>query len=269
MIAEKPGAHASEVQDYYRRILPFLDLELADRGDAGFWTAAAGAPTGRRVLELGAGSGRATAFLARRASRVVAVDISLDLLAVARRRLAGLPVDLVAADMRHLRLGERFDLVAAVDDPFSHCTRDEDRDRALATAARHLAPEGRFVLDAAWLPPAERRAAACPEGRVCERLHLEPLAGDGGTGGDAGLVVREEWRCDPESRLCDVRFEYRRRGAAVATAGFAARLWSVAELEQRCQAAGLAITALWGDYDRRPWDRRTSTRLIAEARLRS
>ena len=63
------------VRDYYRRILPFYDLELADRGDGELWAWAASAPPGCRVLELGAGTGRATAFLARTAGRVVALEL--------------------------------------------------------------------------------------------------------------------------------------------------------------------------------------------------
>jgi SAM-dependent methyltransferase len=209
------------------------------------------------VLELGAGTGRATAFLARAASRVVALDLSLDLAAVARRRLAGIPgASVLVADMRQVRLAARFDLVVAVDDPFVHLIEDDDRDRALATVARHLAPGGRFVLDAAWLSPPRRRAAARPPGLRVERRH----------GAHGELAVREEWRCEAGSRRCAVRFAYLLHGEPVAAAEFPGRLWSLAEMERRFRRAGLAITALWGDYDRRPWDRITSPRLIAEAR---
>src|ERR1044071_81050 len=96
---------AGEVRTYYRRILPFFDRELADRGDEEFWTWAASSPPGCRVLELGAGTGRATAFLARTAGRVVAFDLSTDLPAVARRRLAlAANVRLLVADMREIDL---------------------------------------------------------------------------------------------------------------------------------------------------------------------
>src|SRR6185295_3588175 len=93
------------------------------------------------VLELGAGTGRATAALAETAGRIVACDLAPELIARARRRLAHLPhVALLGADMRELELAARFDPVVAVYDPFVHLTDDEDRDRALATVARHLAP---------------------------------------------------------------------------------------------------------------------------------
>jgi SAM-dependent methyltransferase len=256
-MADPGGAAAgsSEVRDYYHQILPFYDAELADRGDGELWAWAAGAPAGCRVLELGAGTGRATAALARAGARVVALELAPEMIAAARRKLAGLPnVWFVAADMREIPLRPRFDLVTAIDDPFVHLTADEDRERAFSAAAGHLVPGGRFLLDAAWFSPDRRHAAGGPEGLVKE------------SSGRGGLTVRETWRCDPSTRLCTARYEYFVQGRRVRAASFPARLWSREELEHRARAAGLQVTHLWGDYDRRPWDRATSPRLIAELR---
>jgi SAM-dependent methyltransferase len=249
------GAVSSEVRSYYRQVLPFYDRELADRGDGELWAWAASAPPGCRVLELGAGTGRATASLARTGAQVVALELAPEMIAVARQRLSGLSnVWFVAADMREAPLRPRFDLVAAIDDPFVHLTADGDRERAFSTAARHLVPGGRFLLDAAWFSPDQRHAAGGPEGLVKENA------------GRGGLEVRETWRCDPASRLCTARFEYFVQGRKEQEASFPARLWSLEELEHRARVTGLRITHLWGDYDRRPWDRATSPRLIAELR---
>lgn len=245
---------SSTVRSYYRRVLPFYDLELADRGDEKLWTWAASDPAGCRVLELGAGSGRATAFFARSAGLVVGLDLSPEMIAVARQRLAGAPnVVLAVADMRAAELRIRFDLVAAVDDPFVHLVEDKDRERAFATAARHLAPGGRFILDAAWFSPDQRREAGSKQGLVKEH------SGN-------GLEVCETWSCDPRARLCTASFAYKRHGETVERASFPARLWSREELEHRALVAGLTVAHLWGDYDRRPWVRTTSPRMIAELR---
>jgi len=242
------------VRSYYHRILPFYDLELADRGDGELWAWAASLPPGCRVLELGAGTGRATAFLARTAGRVMALELSPEMIAAGRPRTAGLPnVSFVAADMREVPLRSRFDLVVAVDDPFVHLTGDEDRDRGFATVAHDLVPGGRFLLDAAWFSPDQRHTAGRPEGLVKEHS-------------GHGLKVRETWHCDPEARLCTASYEYFENGQRVQEASFPARLWSREELEHRARVASLQITHLWGDYDRRPWDRTTSPRLIAEMR---
>ena len=249
-------SNADDVREYYHRVLPFYDAELRERGDEGFWIWAASLPAGCRVLEVGAGTGRATAFLARAAGRVVAFDLSPEMVAVARRRLASQRhVSLLVADLRNARFAERFDLVAAVNDPCVHLTGDADRDRALATMAEHLAPGGRVILDAGWLSP-ERRRIAEAQGLVEDRQPARHLS------------VRETWRCSTGTRLCTSAFEYRLDGQLNAEASFPARLWSRAELTERCAAAGLVITRLWGDYDRRPWDRNTSPRLIAEMQAR-
>jgi SAM-dependent methyltransferase len=252
--APTPGT-TKEVRDYYSEILPYFEMELEDRGDENFWTWAASTPEGCRVLEMGAGTGRATQHLARVAARVVAFDLSPELIAVARKRLADLPhVDFLAADIRAFEIQERFDLVVAVDDPLVHLTRGADRDSAFRNAARHLAPGGRFLLEVAWFPPERRRAACDPGGLVDERTTRH------------GLTVREVWRCDRETRQCSARFEYEMEGRTTAEASFPARIWSMTELKRRCRTAGLEITNLWGDYDRRPWDRATSSRLIVEMR---
>lgn len=245
-----------QIREYYHRVLPFYETELKGRGDEELWVWAASEPAGCRVLEIGAGTGRATRFLARTAGRVVAFDLSLEMTVVARRHFAEQPhVSFLVADLRTLQLAERFDLIAAVDDPFVHLTKDEDRERAFARVAEHLASNGCFLLDAAWLSP-ERRHTAEEGGLVEER------------GEEGGLSVREVWRCDAGSRLCTTRFEYRVDGRLEAKASFPSRLWSLAEIRARCRAAGLEITRLWGDYDRRPWDRATSSRLIAEMRCK-
>lgn len=244
-----------EIREYYHRVLPFYEAELKDRGDGKLWEWAASEPSGCRVLEIGAGTGRATRFFARTAGHVVAFDLTPEMIAIARQRFAGQShVSVLVADLRTLRLDERFDLIAAVDDPFVHLTEDEDRDRAFAAVAEHLAPGGRFLLDAAWLSPERRHEAE--DGKLVEEREAE-----------GGLTVREVWRCEPESRRCITRFEYRVDGQLEAKASFPSRLWSIGEIEERARAAGLEITETWGDFDRRPWDRATSQRLIVEMRL--
>jgi SAM-dependent methyltransferase len=254
---DESGARLGDgVREYYHCVLPFYDAELKDRGDETFWAWAASEPAGCRVLEIGAGTGRATRSLARTAGHVVAFDITPEMIAVARRRFEKHSrVSFLVADLRTLKLAQRFDLIVAVDDPFVHLTEDEEREHAFAGVAEHLASQGRFLLDAAWLSPARRQAAQA-EGLVEERET------------DGGLAVREIWRCGAGTRLCTTRFEYRLDGRLAAKASFPSRLWSLDELRDRCRTAGLEITQMWGGFDHRPWDRKTSPRLIAEMRSR-
>ncbi len=245
---------------HYALVAPFIDAELARRGDERFWERIAREHRGQWVLELGAGTGRVTAILARFAGAVVAVDLSADMLDRARARLARLRrVTLSVADMRTLALGEQFDLVVAANDPFSHLVEDEDRAQAMETAARHLVPGGELVLDALWLPGDEAGAARGDTGR--ERARIVSLGGQ-------ALLVRERWRCNRFSRRCEAHYEYQMAGQTLAVSTFVARYWSMTELEVRCARAGLAITRCWGSYAGDPWDEQTARCLVVVARKR-
>ena len=216
-----------------------------------------------RALDLGCGTGRVTEILARSAERVAGIDLSPAMIARARARFARSDdlresprrPWLVVADMRRVAFAGRFELIAAGGDPFAHLPDDADRDRALAAVVAQLAPAGRFILEALWFPPARRERALGPGGLSIEHP------------GEA-LTVRERWWCAADGR-CRARYEYLRDGRRLDTAEFAARHWTIDELEERCRRAGLAVTARWGAADRTPWHPERSARLLVEARPRT
>jgi SAM-dependent methyltransferase len=229
-----------EVRRYYHTVAPFLDAELADRGDEEFWHS-----YGRgHVLELGCGSGRVTRWLVGPDGWVLGIDVCPELLYRARTVRAALAL----ADMRRLPLRTSFDTIVAADDPFSHLTQDEDRERALAEVARCLGPGGRFVLDALWFVEPGERQSTREVGLGSRRVH-----------------VTEHWRCDAHTHCCTTEYRYEIGRGEPQRARFEARYWTPAELRERFDSAGMRITQWWGGYDRRPWDEHSSERLIVEA----
>ena len=122
---------------HYRDDLPFYTRLAEDYGSP--------------VLELGAGTGRVTAALARAGHKVVAVDSSSAMLERAETRLREASllerVTLVQADMRSFRLEQRFPLIVAPFNTLMHLYTVSDQDAALAEVRRHLAPGGAFALD--------------------------------------------------------------------------------------------------------------------------
>jgi SAM-dependent methyltransferase len=98
-IAEQLGAAADGPAQPHER---YLLSHLPARCDA--------------VLELGCGTGEFSRRLARRARRVVAVDLSPEMIRVARARSASFPnIDFVVGDMTALPMaGARFDCVASL-----------------------------------------------------------------------------------------------------------------------------------------------------------
>ncbi|MFE1928952.1 class I SAM-dependent methyltransferase [Streptomyces sp. NPDC059474] len=98
------------------------DAELYDRARPGYppelfddLMEVAGTGPGCRVLEVGAGTGKATLPLAERGCRITAVELGADMAAVARRNLAGFEaVEIVTADFETWPLPEEpFDAVVS------------------------------------------------------------------------------------------------------------------------------------------------------------
>ena len=100
---------------------------------------------GRRVLDLGCGTGRALAPLLERGYEVVGCDLSPAMLAVAMERHPG--VELHVADMRSLpELGE-FDLVLCLDDAVNYLLDEHELGAAMASIRSVLAETGLLVFD--------------------------------------------------------------------------------------------------------------------------
>jgi SAM-dependent methyltransferase len=101
---------------------------------------------GRRLLDVGCGTGKSFLPMLERGWRVTACDISPSMLELARAK-AGDEVELSVADMRELpRFGE-FDLVWALDDAINYLLSGEELAEALSGMRANMAPGGLLMFD--------------------------------------------------------------------------------------------------------------------------
>ncbi len=112
---------------------------------------------GQGLLELACGTGRVLLRLAADGVRAVGLDLSPEILAVARAKSEGLAgVEWVQADMSAFDLGETFGLVLITGHAFQHLNTPLEQAACLQCAYRHLEPGGRLVIhvdkpDFLWL----------------------------------------------------------------------------------------------------------------------
>jgi SAM-dependent methyltransferase len=128
----------NQVAEQYHGVRPPLPPELFDE-----LVALTDIPPGGRVLEVGAGTGRATTTLARLGYQVVAVELGDALADVARRNLAPFPnTEVITASFEDWPLPrERFDVVTAFD-----AWHWLDPEIALDKAAAALRPGGAIAI---------------------------------------------------------------------------------------------------------------------------
>lgn len=101
--------------------------------------------TGRRLLDLGCGTGKSFMPMLERGWEVTAADISPAMVELARRKV-GDRARLLVADTRRLpRLGE-FDLVWSLDDAINYLLDGAELEQALRAIRPNLAPETGLLL---------------------------------------------------------------------------------------------------------------------------
>jgi SAM-dependent methyltransferase len=102
--------------------------------------------SGKRLLDVGCGTGLSFITLLAQGWEVTGCDISPLMLEKAREKV-GEDVSLVVADMRELpELGE-FDLIWSVDDAVNYLMSREELEAALRGMRRNLAPDGIVLFD--------------------------------------------------------------------------------------------------------------------------
>jgi SAM-dependent methyltransferase len=106
------------------------------------------------IVELAVGTGRVAIAIAKETGkRVIGIDGSPKMLALARERAVGLPVDLHEGDMRDFVLGEPVDLIICPGRSLLHLPTWADRRRAFESVAGALKPGGRFAWNAFAMSP--------------------------------------------------------------------------------------------------------------------
>ena len=180
------------------------------------------------IVELAVGSGRvAVPVAARTGKRVLGIDSSPAMLALARERAeaAEVELELEECDMRELSLPEPAALVYCPFRSLLHLPTWRDRRRVFERVADNLRPRGRF----AWNAFVFDFAIA---GHLHGRWHEQP--------------VRHRVDYVPADNRIDITFE---NGARIS-------LWWVSrgEWEALLDVSGLETEAVYGGFDRRPLD---------------
>jgi predicted RNA methylase len=224
----------------YDAFAPVYDRFAADMiEDVAFYVALAGEARGP-VVELAVGTGRVAIPIAQRTGRrVIGIDVSVEMLAVARRSAAdaGVELDLRQGDMRELALDEPTDLVICPFRAMLHLRDHAERVQVMRGVRNSLLPEGRFAWNAFVFDPA-----------VAEEI-------GGIWRGDHGVRNRSTY--DFDERRIDLELE----GGAIV------HLWWLdrEEWEAAVAESGLEVEALYGWFDRRAFDE-TSREFVYVAR---
>jgi SAM-dependent methyltransferase len=186
---QTPETTADPAEHAYASLAPFWDRFTADY-DYDLWLARIDdrARTlgvfGRRLLDIGCGTGRSFAPMLGRGYDVTACDLSGDMVDVARGKFADVVEEIFVADMRALPACGEFDLVTCIDDAINYLLSDEELADAFRGVADVLAPGGVYAFDVNSLNTyrttfAQTFVSEDPGGVFCWRGETQPAFGPG------------------------------------------------------------------------------------------
>jgi len=194
------------------------------------------------VLELAAGPAEHSREFARRGIPATALDLNAAMCAYAAEQAAGLPVEVVHADMTDFELGRRFDLVVTMLDSTAHLMTLDAFVAHLDRAAAHLADGGLYVLEmshpADRLTDAKRSTTSWP-------FKTGPLTGTVIWGEPDDLM-------DPITQITDdhVTITVTQDGVTRVISGVVPyRFWTATEVTAAVRLSGaLRIVRQYGDF---------------------
>jgi SAM-dependent methyltransferase len=177
------------------------------------------------VVELMVGSGRvAIPVVGETGKPLLGIDSSPAMLAIARERAAGLPLELREGDVRELELDEPAGLIYVPFRSLLHLQGWHDKRRVFERVAASLRPGGRFAFNAFAF---DHRIASALDGKTQEQ----------------GGVVHTIGYAPAENRIDIVREDGERLSLWWATRS---------EWEGLLDVAGLEVEARYGWFDKRP-----------------
>lgn len=194
-------------------------------------------PGAATLLDLGCGTGGHAFPLANLGYAVTGVDLSEVSLGLAQAKRAGAPgtpPEFHHGDIRTLRLGQTYDVVAALFHVLSYQTSADDLRQTLTTAQEHLLPGGLFLCDF-WHGPG---VLSDPPKVAVKRLAGEGLA----------ITRIAEPTMHPDRNVVDVRFTLFAHDTASDSISQTTELHSMRyffdmELRDKLAEAGLTVLA--------------------------
>lgn len=187
------------------------------------------------ALELAIGTGRVALPLAQHGVRVDGIELSPDMLSRLRDKTGGADLRVVLGDMTTATTGEQYPLVYLVFNTIYNVLTQDRQVECFRNAARHLAPDGVFVVEAAppwaWL-------------RGEQYVDVERIT--------TTSVTLDVNAYDRVTQILDEN--HVRIGADGITLGpISCRLASPAELDLMARLAGLRLVDRFGGWDREPF----------------
>jgi SAM-dependent methyltransferase len=193
---------------------------------------------GRPALELAIGTGRIAIPLAEKGVRVDGIELSPHMVERLRAKMGSHPIHVTIGDMSTTTTNQRYGLVYLVFNTIFNLLTADDQIRCFQNAARHLTPDGYFVIETAlphaWISPDQP-----------DYVHAEHVGSD--------TVALDVARYDPATQLLEENH------VSLTTHGITitpivCRLITPGEMDLMARIAGMRLIDRYANWQKTPFD---------------
>jgi ubiquinone/menaquinone biosynthesis C-methylase UbiE len=203
-----------------------------------------------RVLEVACGTGRITLQLAKDGVDITGLDISSELLDIARAKSVGMSnVNWVLGDMRTFEIGTKFGCVIIPGHSFQFMNTPDDQVKCLEQIKRHLVPDGLVAIhldhqDFVWLAGLlGKKEPVREKSRILKHLTT-----------NRNFCQSFAWTFEPSTQTATIQTNWEE----VDENGDVIQTWEMEpmrlhcvfpfEMEHLLSRVGLSIEAVYGDF---------------------
>jgi 2-polyprenyl-3-methyl-5-hydroxy-6-metoxy-1,4-benzoquinol methylase len=199
--------------------------------------------SGAKILDMSAGAGRHAINFARRGYNVTAVDLSENLLKVAKENASvyDFQIDFVHSDIRKFETSDKFDLVLNLFTSIGYFESDEENFELLRKAYNFLKPGGFFVLD------------------YFNRKYLENNLVPNSVETINGILINQNRSIQGNRVIKEIVI---RKNGDKKKYFESVRMFNFDELQTELKSIGFKMNSSFGDLDGKPFVLETSPRVI-------
>lgn len=194
-----------------------------------------------RILELCCGTGRLTIPIAKDGYDITGVDYTVSMLEQAKEKAseAGVDIEFIEADIRALKLSEKYDLIFIPFNSIHHLYKNEDLFQAFQVVKNHLKEGGLFLLDC-FNPNIQFIVEGEKEQKEIAKYT---------TNGGREVLIKQIMRYENKTQINRIEWHYYINGEFDSIQNLDMRLFFPQELDSYLERSGFNITHKFGSFE--------------------
>lgn len=207
-----------------------------------------------KILELCCGTGRLTIPIAKDGYNISGVDFTSSMLEEARKKAtkAGLEINFIEADIRTLKLEEKYDIIFIPFNSIHHLYNNKDLFQAFNVVKNHLKDGGVFLLD-----------CFNPNIKYIVEAEIEQKEIATYTTNDGREVhIKQNMRYESNTQINRIEWHYFINGVFNSVQNLDMRMFFPQELDSYIERSGFKITHKFGGFNQEEFNENSEKQIF-------